>query len=472
MGRIKMKKQLLTGLMVTSLLVWHPAGLKAEAAEEVDLSAKAALAIDADTGNILYEENMDEVLPIASLTKIIVIYIIHEQVEAGELAWDQEVPISEDISRLSLNYSLSNVPLRTDGSYTVEELYEAIAIYSANAATIALAELIAGSEHAFVDMMKEKVESWGITDYLLVNSSGLNNEDVVGEHYPGSNPDDENMMSARDISKVAYFLLRDYPQVLEKASIPEMTFKEGTVDETHLINFNQMLPELRYGRENVNGLKTGTTVKANQNLIATIEEDGQALITTVLGSGEGMEEAGARYHDASAIMDYSFENYDEIPLAEAGEVLSFIEPIPVFAGTEDQVAVQTANPLSLTVPAGMTLEDIELRFEPDPNLVNEHGQIVAPIHQGAPVGQLLVETGSEPVSNIFYDHSGAYSVQAASDVGQAGWFNRTLDQIQSWFKSLGGNISDWFSGISSDVSSNLGQWWDDLSSTVSGWFSS
>ena len=183
----------------------------AEATPKVE--AKAAFILEPSTGKILMNQNGDEKLGIASMTKMISEYLIFEAIEKGDIKWDQTVTISDYAQQLSQDNSLSNVPLRQDETYTFKELYQAMAIYSANAATVAMAESIAGSEPEFVDMMKEKVESWGIKDYELYNSTGLSNADLKGHMYPGSNEKNENAMSARSIAIVAQNLLESYPEV-------------------------------------------------------------------------------------------------------------------------------------------------------------------------------------------------------------------------------------------------------------------
>ena len=108
--------------------------------------------------------------------------------------------------------------------FTIEELYEAMAIYSANGATIAIAEAIAGSETEFVKMMNNKAKELGLENYQFVNSTGLNNRDLKGKHPEGTGPDDENVMSARSTAELAVRLLEDFPEVLETTSTPEKEF--------------------------------------------------------------------------------------------------------------------------------------------------------------------------------------------------------------------------------------------------------
>ncbi|WP_412734061.1 D-alanyl-D-alanine carboxypeptidase family protein, partial [Halalkalibacterium halodurans] len=229
-----------------------------------ELEAESAILVDAESGKILYGKNIDAVLPTASMTKMMSEYLILEAINEGEISWDQEVPISDYVRELSLYVQLSNVPLRQDETYTVKELYESVAIYSANASTIALAELIAGSESAFVQRMNEKGEELGLEDFKFVNSSGLNNKDLLGNHPEGTDANAENVMSARATAKLAYNLLKDYPEVLETASIPEKTFRAGEGEEIEMENWNWMLKGIRpqHDYEGIDGLKTGYTAEA------------------------------------------------------------------------------------------------------------------------------------------------------------------------------------------------------------------
>src|SRR5699024_4603956 len=141
--------------------------------------------------------------------------------------------ISDYAYSISQNYELSNVPLRQDFTYTVRDLYESMLVYSANGASIAMAELLGGSEPGFVDMMTAKLDEWGVTDYGIYNSSGLPNNyaNEQGQLYPGAPVDTENHMTARGVATLADHLLDDYPEVLETTKLTDKTFMEGSGDE-------------------------------------------------------------------------------------------------------------------------------------------------------------------------------------------------------------------------------------------------
>jgi D-alanyl-D-alanine carboxypeptidase (penicillin-binding protein 5/6) len=143
-------------MFLVSVVFTMPTATKAE--ESLNLNVDAAILIDAETGKILYEQNADKALGIASMTKMLTEYLLFEAIEDGKITWDQQYSVTDYTYRVSQNRLLSNVPLRQDGSYSIKELYEAMAIYSANAATIGIAETIAGTEENFVKLMNEKAE--------------------------------------------------------------------------------------------------------------------------------------------------------------------------------------------------------------------------------------------------------------------------------------------------------------------------
>src|SRR5690606_31997645 len=150
--------------------------------------------------------------------------------------WEQEVIISNFISKVANTYALSNIDLADGEPYTIKELYEALAIYSANGATIAIAEAIAGTESEFVKMMNAKAKELGLDNTEFVNSTGLNNETLTDynlEFPEGTDPNGVSVMSARSTAKLAYHLLKDYPEVLETSSVPTKELR-GEV----MINWN------------------------------------------------------------------------------------------------------------------------------------------------------------------------------------------------------------------------------------------
>src|SRR5690625_5677337 len=164
----KILQYLFVLLVMMTFIIIQP--LKAKAEEELNIEAESAILVDAETGKILYAKKPDLTLPPASMTKMMTEYLVWEAIESGEISWDTTTKISDYAYTISANTAFSGVGLRRDVDYTVESLYEAMAINSDNATTIALAELIAETEGKFVKLMNEKAEEMGLPDYKFVNS--------------------------------------------------------------------------------------------------------------------------------------------------------------------------------------------------------------------------------------------------------------------------------------------------------------
>src|SRR5690625_3168100 len=202
-----------------------------QAEDSFDLVAESAILVDASTGKVLFGKKIDLTLPPASMTKMMTEYLVWEAIENEQISWDDTTQISDYAFEISANPSFSGVGLYQNVDYTVRELYEAMAINSDNATTIALAELVAGSEGEFVKMMNDKAEEMGLKEYEFVNSSGLEN-DLLGDNYPaGTDPDGINLLSARSTALLAYHLVTDYPESLEISSIPEIQFQDETIEK-------------------------------------------------------------------------------------------------------------------------------------------------------------------------------------------------------------------------------------------------
>ncbi|VHG82044.1 D-alanyl-D-alanine carboxypeptidase [Streptococcus pyogenes] len=142
--------------------------------EEYSVTAKHAIAVDLESGKVLYEKDAKEVVPVASVSKLLTTYLVYKEVSKGKLNWDSPVTISNYPYELTTNYTISNVPL-DKRKYTVKELLSALVVNNANSPAIALAEKIGGTEPKFVDKMKKQLRQWGISDAKVVNSTGLTN---------------------------------------------------------------------------------------------------------------------------------------------------------------------------------------------------------------------------------------------------------------------------------------------------------
>ncbi|EUJ25331.1 D-alanyl-D-alanine carboxypeptidase [Listeria cornellensis FSL F6-0969] len=333
-------------LMMSSLV--HGPMMADAAVAPPTVNANAAITIEEGTGKILYGKNVDQLLGIASMTKMMNEYLILEAVAKGKLKWDDKVTISDYAYEISQDRSLSNVPLRRGEAYSVEELYQAIAIYSANGAAIAVAEKIAGSEAKFVDMMNKKADDLKLGAHKFVNATGLNNSDLKGKFQVGS-ATDENQMTARGMAKLAQHIIQDYPDVLKTSSIAKKKFREGTSDQIDMTNWNWLLPGLIYAREGVDGLKTGTTDYAGQCLTATAVQDGMRVITVVMHANGGTSAHDkTRFSETNKMLDHAFNNFKVMEVRKANAAVK--ETIAVNKGKEDSVALMTKDAVKIVVP--------------------------------------------------------------------------------------------------------------------------
>lgn len=252
--------------------------------EELNLAenAKSAILIEASTGEVMYQKNANERLAPASMTKIMSLILIMENIENGNLKWNDIVVVSKNASSMGG----SQIFLETNEMMMVEDLVKGICIASGNDATVALAEKIAGTEKAFVKLMNDKAKSLGLRNTNFMNSTGL---DAEG-HYS----------SAYDMSIMARELVR-HEKILEFSSIYEDYLRKNTAKKFWLVNTNKLVKFYSY----IDGLKTGYTGNAGYCLTATGMKNDMRLISVVMGE----ENTDNRTTDTLAMLDYGFNMY-------------------------------------------------------------------------------------------------------------------------------------------------------------------
>lgn len=364
-------------LFLTLLTLFSFASATTVAAQDFDVAAKHAIAVEANSGKILYEKDATQPVEIASISKLLTVYLVYEALEQGKISLSTPVEISDYPYQLTTNSAASNVPMEAR-NYTVEELLEATLVSSANSAAIALAEKIAGSEKDFVDMMKAKLQGWGIQDATLVNTTGLNNETLGSNIYPGSKKDDENKLSAYDVAVVARNLILKYPQVLEITKKPSSTFAGMTIHST-----NYMLEGMPAYRGGVDGLKTGTTDKAGASFVGTTVEKGMRIITVVLNADNQDTNPYARFTATSSILDYISSNFALQTIVKQGESYEDSKS-PVLDGKEDTVTAVAKEDIKIVQRLGSRTQST-ITYTADKT---EH---TAPLEAGTVVGHLTYE---------------------------------------------------------------------------------
>lgn len=253
-----------------------------QASDALNLDAESAILIDAASGKILYEKNPDAKLSMASMTKIMSMLIIMENIHNGTLSYIDKVIISKNASSMGG----SQVFLQEGEEYKVEDLLKCIAVSSANDAVVAMAEKVSGSVDAFVELMNKKAQELGLTNTRFSNPHGLDNEN----HYS----------TARDMSKLAQELLK-YEDILKFTSIYEDYLTKPDGSQIWLVNTNRLV---RF-YDGVDGLKTGYTTQAGYCLTATAKKNDFRIISVVMKASSG----DARSKDTATLLSYGFNSF-------------------------------------------------------------------------------------------------------------------------------------------------------------------
>ncbi|MDF2558319.1 MAG: serine-type D-Ala-D-Ala carboxypeptidase [Bacillales bacterium] len=392
-------KVMLFAIIFTSIISVNIASVSAEE-DTLSLNAEAAILIDADTGQVLYEKNADEMLGVASMSKMMTEYLVLEAINKNKISWDQEVLIDKYVHDLSGAPNLSNVGLTDGETYTVKELFEAMAVYSGNGATVALAQLLGSSEANYIKLMNKKAKELGLKDYYFVNSSGLNNEDLLGQ-IPAGGPTDENLMSARSTALLAYSLLKDFPEILKTTSIEKLQFKDGRTYP----NFNWMLPGLTFGYNGVDGLKTGSTDFAGSCCTITAKKNGQRVISIVMKC----KSKEARFQETQKVLNYAFSNFSKKQVSKANSIIKSKKTVPVLKGKTDKVKIAAKSKIDIIVGKNNS-EKYQLKFVPDKKKFDKKGNLTAPVKKGEKVGTaILVDSQGKKIS--FIDEKGLSTTQ-------------------------------------------------------------
>ena len=333
-------------------------------AEQIDLaeSAVSAILIEPSTGEIIFEKNSHEKLHPASMTKMMSMLLIIENIEKGVISWDEMVTTSPNASGMGG----SQILLETGEQMSVRDLFKGIAIASGNDAVVAMAEKIAGTEGMFVSMMNERAKQLGLTDTNFKNPHGLD----AADHYS----------SAYDMSIIAKELVK-HPQVLEYTSIYEDYLRQNTDRKIWLVNTNKLV---RF-YPGVDGLKTGYTKEAGYCLTATAKKGNSRFIVVVMGEADSK----TRNAEVSEMLDYAFAQY------EVEEILSkdtIVGKVPVTLGNKTEVEIIPLESLSFLNKKGTEKRNIsyELKFN----------SLKSSLKTGDKVGEMEVKENDTVIKTI------------------------------------------------------------------------
>ena len=331
-------------------------------AVELDLDGKSALLMDVATGTILYEKNAHEALSPASVTKVMTMLLIMEAIDSGKIGWEDMVTASEAAAAKGG----SQIYLKAGETMSVSDMVKSIAVSSANDCACAMAEHLAGSEAAFVDLMNARAKELGMNDTHFVNCTGLDDDPEASNH----------KTSAHDIALMSRELLKNHPDIKKYTTIWMDTVRDGAFG---LSNTNKLI---RF-YSGATGLKTGFTSGAGYCLSASAEREGMELIAVVMGCETSQKRTAA----CKAMLDYGFANFALVN-PEPEQDLS----VPVTQGKQKQVAVTPGQ-------AGGLLIDKAQRGSVTTEITLEEG-VNAPVSQGQKLGTMTVRAGDQILSEI------------------------------------------------------------------------
>lgn len=330
------------------------------ASSQLASHSKSAILIERDTGQILFDKNPHEKLSPASMTKIMTLLLIMEAIESGKITMDEKVRTSE----YAASMGGSQIFLEEGEEMSVDDLLKGIAIASANDASVSLAERIAGSEEAFVQLMNDKVKDLGLRNTLFQNTTGL----PAKEHYS----------TAYDIAMISKELLK-YEMITDYTSIYEDYLRQGEENEFWLVNTNKLVKFY----DGVDGLKTGFTNEAKYCLTATAEKNGMRAIAVVFGA----ESSKDRNNDISQLLDYAYSKFETKQIYKKNEKVTEFKWLKA---NREKVNVITDDSVSLLFEKGSDLKNLDTRIK-----INQ--DIELPLKKNETVGELEVLLDDEVV---------------------------------------------------------------------------
>jgi D-alanyl-D-alanine carboxypeptidase (penicillin-binding protein 5/6) len=355
----------------------------ADAPPPPQIAANAWVLMDLTVDQPIVSHDADARVEPASLTKLMTAYLVFAALEKKSFALDQQVPVSEKAWKTGG----SRMFIEPRKPVTVAELLRGMIVQSGNDATVALAELIAGSEDVFAQMMNREAQRLGMKNTNFTNASGW--------------PDAKHYSTARDIAVLAAALIRDFPEYYKLYSLKEFRYNNITQQ-----NRNRLL----WLDPNVDGVKTGHTEAAGYCLVASAKRGTRRLLSVVLGARSDAQRA----QESQKLLNYGFQFYDAVRVYEKGQAISTLR---VWKGAQNDVKAGLPEDLYVVLPRG---EADKLTAD----FVSQQ-PLIAPVSQGQTVGTIRLALDGKPF--------GEHSAVALEGVAVAGFFGRMWDTIRLWW---------------------------------------
>lgn len=349
-----LRKKLVSIFLALSLMCMLALPMSVSALSDDSVTAPSAVLMESSTGKVIYEKNSHEQRPCASVTKIMMLLLVFEEIDSGHLNLDDMITASEHASSMGG----SDIWLETGEEMSCDDMIKATVVASANDAAVALAEHISGSEDAFVEKMNARAKELGMNDTVFKNCNGLD--------------EDGHITSAYDVALMSRELIK-HEKVFDYTSIWLDNLRDG---KTQIVNTNKLLKSYN----GITGLKTGTTDDAGCCMSATATRGDVSLIAVVLGCKTGKE----RFSDAAALLDYGFANISVLELTLPEDMP---RSISIEKGMENSVDVQCDVSSKVVMDKSEKAEIVTNVELPE--------SVEAPITKGQKLGKITYSTGDE-----------------------------------------------------------------------------
>ena len=324
----------------------------------IETQAKHALILEVETGAVLLDKGADERIPPASMSKIMTAYVVFDMLKKGQAKLTDELPVSEEAWRKGLRDKESKMFVPLGGKASIDDLLHGVIVESGNDACVVLAEGLAGSQEAFVDLMNKKAKEIGLKDSHFANVDGM--------------PDPDHWMTARDLATLSIRTIQDFPEYYKMYSQLEFTY--GVNEQGKPIEQGNRNP-LLYKNVGADGLKTGHTEEAGYSLTASVARDNRRIILVL----NGLPTMKARAQESERLIDWAFREFNDYRLFAAGDKVDDGE---VWLGAEAKVPLTVGEDFVVTLPR-KSRKDMKVAVDYD-------RPIPAPIKQGERVGKLIM----------------------------------------------------------------------------------
>ena len=384
------------------------------------LQVKSAILVEAESGQVLFEVNPDQPLPIASMTKLMTEYIVLNEIKNGRMKWEDIISVHPEAA--NTDPSESQIYLAAGDQHSVRDLYIAMAVGSANDATKALAIQVSGSLDAFIEKMNATAAELGLSTAHFTSVTGF---------------EDTTVMSAGDIARLSRHILLEHPDFLEFSSIQEYKFRER--DTKPMVNFNYMLgsnvnneflKHLAY--EGVDGMKTGFINAAGYNFTGTVKKGDIRYISVVMDTAT----KDARFYETAKLYNYAYATFEKKTVLPPKSVVETVETVKIKKGKQKTIPVVTDKDITFMVMKGK-----EPKIEMKGYELLPESELVAPIAAGTKVGTVTYTYADEATGkNLDY----TVNLVTTEEAEKAGWFKLFFRAIGDFFANLFNSILDLF----------------------------